>query len=73
MVMPGDVSLARHGMRFLDERPQCRRHVLEVLRQPREKSIIYVRSRERAGLHGAECPGAAYGSARIAAGMRTYY
>jgi magnesium chelatase family protein len=37
--IPGEVSLARHGVRFLDARPACRRHVLEVLRQPLEESI----------------------------------
>jgi magnesium chelatase family protein len=42
MPLPGDVSLAHHGMLFLDERPECRRHVLEVLRQPLEKSVIYI-------------------------------
>jgi magnesium chelatase family protein len=30
--MPGDVSRAHHGVLLLDERPECTRHILEVLR-----------------------------------------
>jgi magnesium chelatase family protein len=39
--LPGDVSLAHHGILLLDARPACRRHVLEVLRQLLEEGVIY--------------------------------
>jgi magnesium chelatase family protein len=32
--MPGEVSRAHHGVLCLDERPECRWHGLEGLRQP---------------------------------------
>jgi magnesium chelatase family protein len=50
---PGEVSLAHHGVLFLDEMLEFSRHVLEVLRQPLEEGSVTVSRAARSAVFPA--------------------
>ena len=52
---PGEISMAHHGVLFMDEMPEFERSVLEALRQPLEDGVVTVARVSNTLTFPAEC------------------
>jgi len=52
---PGEISMAHHGVLFMDEMPEFDRQVLEALRQPLEDGVVTVSRVQNTITFPAEC------------------
>lgn len=52
---PGEISMANHGVLFMDEMPEFDRQVLEALRQPLEDGVVTVSRVQNTITFPAEC------------------